>query len=131
VQTWLQHSPSLPQVSLLAWQKYALLHWPLAQRLEQHSVPAMQLEPRTLQTPPLTEAHVPLVQLPVQHSLAAVHKAPTFLQAIAPHLPLTQLALQQSVLTLQAALSGWQKMVAPHFPLVQTPSQQSVPTAHV
>jgi hypothetical protein len=117
-------------MSFVGWQKYALLHMPLEHRLEQHSVPAVQLEPSTLQTPPLDEAHAPLVQVPVQQSVPVAHISPTFLQETVLQVPFVQFALQQSLLTVQDALSGWQKTVAPQTLLAQTPPQQSPPAVH-
>jgi hypothetical protein len=62
-------------------------HWPLL----------VQTMPRVVQ-PPLTRGwHFPRVQVLLQHSPSTVHACSVVLHTAAPHLPPTQVPLQQAV----------------------------------
>jgi hypothetical protein len=100
-QELLQHSSSFRQMSLSAWQEYALAQKPLWQLVEQHWESPEQAWPITLQLPPVRFAQVPPLQVPVQQSLPVLHPCPTSLQIASEHVPLTQLLRQQSLLLLQ------------------------------
>jgi len=96
-----QHSSLLRQISSTAWHEYALAQKPLWQFVEQHSDPAAQDWPITLQLLSGRLAQAPLVHVPVQQSFPKLHDWPTSLQILSEHVPLMQLFRQQSVLVVQ------------------------------
>ena len=101
-QRLLQHSSLFRQMSLSAWQEYALAQKPLWQFVEQHWESPEQAWPMTLQLPPVRFAQVPPLHVPVQQSLPVLHCWPTSLQTWSEQVPLTQLLRQQSLLLVQA-----------------------------
>jgi hypothetical protein len=71
---------------------------------EQHALFEVQMLPSVVQPPPLGRAaHLFEAQFWEQHSPATAHVCPIDLQTPAPHLPPTQLPLQQSVEIVQVA----------------------------
>ena len=78
---------------------------PWEQYCEQHSIPALHGLPAVLQVT-LSGAHAPFVHCPPQHSALAVHGCPSGAHAVALHVPLMQLPVQQSVPAAQVAFAA-------------------------
>jgi hypothetical protein len=105
LQTPVQQSPAWKQMSPVARQldrPPAGVHFPPLHSCEQHCVLSVQLLPSVVQVAPATAAQCEALQLLVQQSLFWVQLVLMDAQAVAPHLPLVQSRLQQSVGTLQA-----------------------------
>lgn len=81
----------------------ASAHLPSRQLFEQHSPSAEQVLPEVLQLS-FSAAHLPALQVPLQHCVSVLQSCASDTQAAAEHLPLVQLRLQHSVEVLQAAL---------------------------
>jgi hypothetical protein len=85
-----QRSPVWMQNDELSWQR------PLEHSLEQHCESAVHVLPAVVHDV-FSAAHLPEVQVPLQHSPAEVHACPSTTQAFAEHVPETQDSVQQSV----------------------------------
>ena len=103
---------------------------PLWQLVEQHSVPAEQDWPSTLQLPPERVAQTPASHVPVQQSSPDAQDWPTSLQTLLEQVPFTQLFRQQSVSVPQESPLAAQKVGVAQTVPSQTPLQQGTPEAH-
>lgn len=106
-------------------------HLPCTQVFEQHwaAVASVQELPDVAQLG-LRAAHAPLLHLPPQHSLSALHLAPSETHAAAAHCLFSQRRLQQSVAAAHASLLAAQLVNTDAQALVfgsHTPEQQSLP----
>jgi hypothetical protein len=106
----------------------AMLHVPLVQRPEQQLVFDVHVFPDVVHDGfGLIEAHLPPVQLPVQHAFPATgHASPIEMHCDAPQAPFTHVPLQQSVLTAHAVLAAAQVPIgvaaSPGLPMTTPPS---------
>lgn len=126
-----QAFPSVVQVAVLPDTVIAA-HWPLVHVPEQHCDAALQLWPTEVQAP---LAHVPPVQLRLQHSSFAAQVAPATLQNwVELHLPVAvlQAVEQQSAFLEQLSPPAWQAFWTGvvHVPPLHWPEQQSLALEH-
>lgn len=93
----LEHrSPVWMQKDELSWQR------PLEHSFEQHCESDVHVLPAVVHDVP-SDAHLPEVQVPLQHSPAEVQACPSTTQAFAEHVPETHDSVQHSVDALQLA----------------------------
>lgn len=113
-------------MSLGAWHRYAGVHLPPWQLVEQHSGPVAHASPRVLQAlvpEGAARAWQVVAQLPVQHSCGPLHAAAVGLQEVFAQRPLTQESEQHSPESAQAPPGALQKAVVVHLPALQAPEQ--------
>jgi hypothetical protein len=115
------------QISPLAWQLYARTQTPPWQLVEQQFAPEVHAWPITPHVWPAIVAHVPLVQVAVQQSALLLQVAPTSRHCWEEHEPFRQWFEQQSVFAAQVVEGPLQKVGVEQLPLLHTPEQHTPP----